>query len=284
MSKSAAVVYCAGVMTTNGARNADGATGYRGLISSAVASHAKTSVPLDEEPGFTENNRDSGPSSIGSFANFDLGTSSWRTAQTSWLTDSGWTSLSGAWPQSGMTRNGTAFLLPPLVPRMNASGSSLWPTLDRPNGGRGIPKGSTLKGRTITVTDRKTGKARKVQLSLKNALKLFPTLTSEDASGRGYQYQGSRDKAALTLSGHVRMLPTLIKRDRRSFLGAQRSPNSLGSEPLTVALGGALNPRWCEWFMGFPDHWCADVKVTAARSVRSATRSRRSSRNGSAGA
>lgn len=95
-----------------------------------------------------------------------------------------------------------------------------------------------------------------------------------------YQYQGSKDVAALTLAGVLR-LPTLTRRDRRSYLGAKRSENSLGSEPLPVVLGGALNPRWCEWFMGFPHRWCDVGKVTSTRSADSATPSRRASRSGS---
>lgn len=251
------------------------------LTCSVADSPVKTSAQPDDALESTASSQDSGLSITGSFASYDRASSSWRTHQTSWLLDTGWTPLSGAWPQSGMTRSGIAFQLPPLVRRTNANGSGLLPTLDRPNGGRGIPMGAEMTGRTVTVRDRKTGEARKVQVSLKNALSLYPTLTAKDGSGRGYQYQGSKDKIALTLSGHVRMLPTLIKRDRRSYLGAARSPNSLGSEPLTVQLGGALNPRWCEWFMGYPQDWCVVANNTASKSARSATRSSRKSRNGS---
>ena len=253
------------------------------LMSSAVDFPARTLAQPAGTPVLVESNPASGHSFVGSFANYDPVTSSWKTAQTSWLTASGWTSLSGSWPQSGMTRNGIAYPLPPLVPRISASASSLLPTLDRPNVGRGIPQGSELRGRTVTVTDRKTGQRRKVQVSLKNALALFPTLTAKDGSGRGYQYQGSKDRIALTLSGHVRMLPTLIARDRRTYLGAKRMPHLLGSEPLTVALGGTLNPRWCEWFMGYPQAWCVVASGTVSKLARSATRSSRKSRNGSRG-
>lgn len=252
------------------------------LTLSAVASPVRTSVLRVDEQASVDNNLDSGASSIGSFASYDRGTSSWRTAQTSWLTDTGWTSLSGSWPQSGMTRSGIAYPLPPLVPRTRGSGSSLWPPLDRPNGGRGIPRMAELSGRTITTVDRKTGKRRKVQLSLKHALSLFPTLTARDASGRAYQYNDSSKKTAtLTLAGALRLLPTLIARDRRTFLGAKRMPNLLGTEPLTVVRGGTLNPRWCEWFMGYPQDWCVVANDTPRKSARSATPSSRRSRSGS---
>ena len=35
----------------------------------------------------------------------------------------------------------------------------------------------------------------------------------------------------------------------------KRSENSQGGEPLPIAVGGTLNPRWVEWLMGFPDGW-----------------------------
>jgi hypothetical protein len=49
--------------------------------------------------------------------------------------------------------------------------------------------------------------------------------------------------------------PTPLARDSRSFKGAKRGANSLGGEPLTVAVGGTLNPTWVEWLMGFPLGW-----------------------------
>jgi len=49
--------------------------------------------------------------------------------------------------------------------------------------------------------------------------------------------------------------PTPIARDKRTFKGAQRSPNAQGGEPLTVQVGGTLNPTWVEWLMRFPTGW-----------------------------
>ena len=45
-------------------------------------------------------------------------------------------------------------------------------------------------------------------------------------------------------------------------------------------LGGRLNPRWCEWFMGFPVTWCVTRSSPLAPS---ATRSSRKSRKSSGG-
>ena len=57
----------------------------------------------------------------------------------------------------------------------------------------------------------------------------------------------------------IKMWPTPIRRDSRSFKGAARGPNALGTEPLTVQVGGTLNPTWVEWLMGWPLGW-TDLK------------------------
>lgn len=50
-----------------------------------------------------------GPSSTGSFANFDLATSLWRTSQRSLFEDEGWVEFSESWPARGTMRNGRCY-------------------------------------------------------------------------------------------------------------------------------------------------------------------------------
>lgn len=100
---------------------------------------------------------------------------------------------------------------------------------------------------------------------------LWPTLT--------HQSYGSNRGGAAGRSGPSRpSLPMLIRRDARTEKGAARMPGSLGSDPLlptltrcgnynrkgcsptsgdglATAVGGRLNPTWCEWYMGFPLGW-----------------------------
>ena len=59
-------------------------------------------------------------------AKSDQNTSFWRTSQRSLLEE--WIPFSGSWPRSGMMRSGIASRLHPLVPRIFATESSLWPT------------------------------------------------------------------------------------------------------------------------------------------------------------
>jgi hypothetical protein len=89
-----------------------------------------------------------------SFALFDRDTSSWKTSQRSLLGD--WTEFSGRWPRSGTMRNGTAYLLPPLVPRISATECSYLPTpTDASKGG-----GSSRSGDRINEIPTLQGMAR----------------------------------------------------------------------------------------------------------------------------
>jgi len=72
-------------------------------------------------------NAGSGPTSHGSFAQFDRDTSSWRTSQASlFATDS--EPYSETWPRAGSMRNGCAYLRQPLALRTKESAFSSWPT------------------------------------------------------------------------------------------------------------------------------------------------------------
>lgn len=74
--------------------------------------------------------------------------------------------------------------------------------------------------------------------------------------------------------------PTLTKRDSRTLKGGRDRPNRTGGKSLLQTLldkgftDGRLNPRWAEWYMGFPQTW-----TELARSV---IPSRPSSSNSSA--
>ena len=100
-----------------------------------------------------------------------------------------------------------------------------------------------------------------------NSHGLWPTPTTGDHATRFKQ-------GGMPLGMAVRMWPTMIARDARSFKGAARSPKALGTEPLTVVVGlaegvttGGLNPRWVEWLMGYPDGW-TDLGASETRSSR----------------
>ena len=66
-----------------------------------------------------------GPSSHDAFAYYDPYSCSWKTCQGSFLPEC--QTYSETWPRAGMTRNGTAYRRPPLVPRNAVTESGLLP-------------------------------------------------------------------------------------------------------------------------------------------------------------
>src|SRR5438105_2927116 len=83
-------------------------------ISYAAGFRARTSVSLDVVPALTARRADFGRSSIERLASFDPDTSLWRTSQMSLFSEQA--EYSETWPAAGMTRNGTAYRLPPSAP------------------------------------------------------------------------------------------------------------------------------------------------------------------------
>jgi hypothetical protein len=77
---------------------------------------------------------DTGTNTPDSFANYDLVTSSWKTWQRCLNEDEEWETFSQTWPRAGMMRNGKCYRLSPLVPRIDASASSLLPTPTKSDG------------------------------------------------------------------------------------------------------------------------------------------------------
>ena len=93
--------------------------------SSAGDSPVSPPAASDGEPG-QQTSAGCGQSSPVLFASYDPATSSWRTPQGCLM--GGLTEFSGTWPTSGMMRNGSAYLLQPLVLPMFGIGCGLVPT------------------------------------------------------------------------------------------------------------------------------------------------------------
>jgi hypothetical protein len=108
-------------------------------MSFAADSRVKTSHGPVQEQASTVNARVFGPSTPEWLANFDPGTSLWRTSQGS-LFEEGLAEFSETWPRSGMTRSGTAYRLPHLELPISEIDSGYLPTprkTDADRGGRG---------------------------------------------------------------------------------------------------------------------------------------------------
>lgn len=109
-----------------------------GLICCAGGSPAKTSPTPDEDAGSMGPGLGSGGSFTVSSVTYDPRSCSWRTSQLSF--GGGLVEFSGAWPRSGMMRNGTASPRPPVAPLTDVIDSSLWPTPVRSEARRGTPR------------------------------------------------------------------------------------------------------------------------------------------------
>ena len=149
-----------------------------------------------------------------------------------------WKSSSGASLRSGMTRNGIVYPLPPLALHTGATESGLWPTL------------------TVYGNNNAPGAGPKSGMGLATAVALWPTLTVEDGESKGMSAKRLAERGPDNLATAVRHWPTLAARDYRapnSPDGASRSsrPPTSG-EQLPNAIGGVLNPEWCEILMGYP--------------------------------
>ena len=209
------------------------------LTSSQAASLARTSPLQARESESREAEADCGVSLTASFAWYDRASSLWRTYQH--CLEGGLAEFSETWPRAGMTRDGIASPLPPLVPLTSVTASSLLPT--------------------PTATERE------------NDTTATPSQHSLERYKRG-EIARIRKTRAPTLTTAVKRWPT--PRAREGNVGPLRSKSHyhhLARGYLDAAVQeaeqviGKLNPTWVEWLMGFPPQW-TDLKDSATPSSR----------------
>src|SRR6185369_1358783 len=153
----------------------------------------------------------SGRSSTEPFAHYDPASSSWRTSQTSLLSETGQPSetFSGTWPRAGMTRSGTAYQRRPLVPHTSGIGSSSWPTPDAGVFGltadvdKHMARVARLKAKKIN------GNGAGIPLAVEVRRWPTPKATDGDRGGRGDLLAIVRDKP----NAHTGSWPTPTARD-----------------------------------------------------------------------
>ena len=93
-------------------------------MSSAADSPARIFPTPDEGQGLTGSGLGCSLRPFAWFANCNPDALCWKTWQRCLVED--WTEFSGRWPRSGMMRNGIAYRLPPLVPRISGTGYLSW--------------------------------------------------------------------------------------------------------------------------------------------------------------
>ena len=192
----------------------------------AAGSPAKTSALQERAQDLPVNARGYGQSTPALLASFDPSLSSWKTSQRCFI--EGLATYSETWPRSGMTRNGIAYRLAPLVPLTDGTASGSWPT-------------PTANSYEIADVQALLDRRERVKQQKKN--------------GNGF---------GLTLAQavKVRMWPTPTARDWKDGCSIGSAPKNglLGRVVDPSPETGSLNPNWVEWLMGFPPGWtdCGD--------------------------
>lgn len=217
------------------------------------ASRARTSVSPDLETDLTELAAASGRKWVGSFAKYDHGASTWKTAQCSLLEDS--TEFWGTWPRCGSMRNGECFQRPALELRTSASESGLLPTPVTVDTGSYFNRSAS------------DGAALRPTLGAMAKYDLWPTVTVHGNYNRKGASKSSGDGLATAVwrtpnasdgrKWSNQSLQDRLSKGQQIRLTTQVSPDG--------GRGGLLNPEWVEWLMGWPIGWTALQPLAMAR-------------------
>jgi hypothetical protein len=202
------------------------------------------------EAGYGENLHES-------FAWHDPVTSSWRTYQgclfPAMESQRPLDEFLETWPRAGLMRNGRVFQLGLLVPLRPDGEFSLSPTL--------LASDHLRSGSLADCRRKSPPKSAVIVMH-----ELTPTLRATETDQGDYQYsRGNHSKKTLTLKGVLKaMTPTLTasqseKGPRKKATKAENGGHQVNLIDVTAhlsgAVGGVLNPTWCEWYMGFPVGW-----------------------------
>ena len=204
---------------------------------------ARTSALPARAPESTGSGAGCGGSLRGSFARFDRVSSSWRTPQCSLL--AGLDVFLETWPRWGLMRGGACWALSTPARRTGGSGFGLWRT---PRAGK-----ASAENEESWMARHLAGKVAR----------LWPTPNCEGWRSDGeLQMLGRLDlsdpevkamTARATMSKKTRWLPTPTAQDAANNGAASQFGRN--SKPLNAVAGGALNPQFVEWLMGWPLEW-----------------------------
>ena len=148
-----------------------------------------------------------------------------------------------------------------------------WPTPDASVANLGERPDTWLARRERVKAKGINGNGMGVPLAI--AVQMWPTPTAQDAQQAGGLGSIARGARGLSLHQATRQWPTPAARDHRHPNSRPYSERGGGTkgEQLPNAVGGALNPPWVEWLMGYP----IEYTDCGPSEMRSSRRSRKSS-------
>ena len=229
-------------MTTSVPRSSGGSSQQDPLFDWSPADSPARATPSPAGGGERRTRGGAGRGCSASFAHYDPGTSSWKTSQLSLPIERLSVGSSVTWQRAGMTRNGTAFRLPPLVPLIDVIGSSSLPTPTATPGGYNQ---SPSPGAAVRPS---------LESMARHGLWPTPRASDGERGGRG-------DLLAKVRTGkdsRRKNWPTPTAHDWKGAGYSGQLPNEVGT--------GQLNPTWVEWLMGFPLGWtdCGDSETPSS--------------------
>lgn len=223
-------------------------------MSLQAASPAKTSQSQETEQEYrTEREVAYGQSAPVCLGSFDPDTPSLKTSQTCLMENGelGLSEFSGTFSRSGMMRSGTVYQLPNLARTITEIGSGLLPTPRAQEAKHGAPTEWEM-----TTDHAGTRNSLRVQVN-KRAFWPTPDTTSRGArasdlvvNSSTVQRRDSGQKRGMDLQTAVKYWPTPTAHNAKE--GAYPSEYNRNTPTLSAQAGGALNPTWVEWLMGFP--------------------------------
>lgn len=234
------------------------------LTSFLAAFRARTYLSPAQAPASTARAQDCGASTLASWARYDRDTSAWKTRQLSLLEDS--TACSATWPRWGTMLSGECWERTPLERLTGENGSGSSPTCPTPtagdaksSGSRNTPGSRAHAGVSLTDFVRDDGGRGR-----------WPTPNARD-------HKGSPGAACMERGGRQSSLPAAVAQEARRVWPTPTASehkyrlagDTQQSKCLNALSGGALNPEWVEWLMGWPLGW-TDLGASATVRCRSA--------------
>jgi hypothetical protein len=168
-------------------------------------------------------------------------------------------------------RNGIAYRLPPLVPRISGTGYSFWRTPTPTEAGNDVAILTTKDGGPAEIGKRAYRPDGSLQGQTLSQQVRFPTPRSTDGDKGTRTAEGAAKELErgknVDLGVFVKMWPTMtvVSAEHPGQVKRKDGQQTCLSMEVNQVDGtsGALNPQWVEWLMGFPIEWtdCEDSET-----------------------